>query len=332
MIDYVSMYTEICIPPELFKKELWQIDTTDDNKIYYKYKKRATYMYYYPETPAFRIKGKIITLLHDTQVLNLDDLYGRDVDRFINEFNKELNALFTEPLFDIRSFTPTRLDFCYNIKTDFVDQYIHFFNDAFSFIDADTRKNYTQEAQKEGSCYVKTASEYERNSRKNYTVNFYDKTDRITKQKKNRERIIEDDFKNAKDVLRLEVQIGPDKLNYECKKLKIQRTFGNLCTYDMSLHFFDKIYSTVFKASSTEDYYSNIAAKAIMAEDDKTKKKDAGKKLTKPQEALRILAQNHPITDEKYKYGRKKIKKLGMPPLYCSCENRKSLELLDTEH
>ena len=72
---------------------------------------------YYPGTRTLYISGKIILLLADTRVLNLDDVYGIDIERFISDVNNVLNRLFTRVEIDIRDFTLSRIDYCFSVKT-----------------------------------------------------------------------------------------------------------------------------------------------------------------------------------------------------------------------
>ena len=317
MIDYVAMHTHSPIPIELLRTDMWRkfVSTADETLFYYN-KNSVTLTYYpYRAEPSLHLKGKLITLLHNSQVNNLDDVYGADVERFIDEFNEQLNTLFTEPLLDIRSFNVTRIDYCFNIKTPHVTQYIEFFNKAFTFTESTTRINYTTETQKYGSCYVKTASDYKQNTRKNYVINFYDKSDWIIKRRAKGIPIPRTEDRLAKDVLRLEIQCGGDLLRNVCTEMGCPRTFEYLCNFDVALHVFDKVYKTVFHGTSAENFYSYNAADEILSNNTKQKRgagKDKGKSV--PQKALLRLSQNHPIAGADYQYARDFIKSFGIYP------------------
>ena len=331
MIDFVRMNANIFIAPEQLRPNKWKMRITEQGEPFYKYSKGTVSVTSYPyrESPVVHINGKLINLLHNTQVFNPDDYYGTDIEQFIDDFNEKLNSLLTEPLLDIRTFTVTRIDYCVNVKTPYVKQYIDFFNKAFEYTESTTRVDYTLEKNEYGSCYVKTRSEYKQNTRKNYVVNFYDKTDWLNKRRAKRYPIPRDDIERARDVLRLEVQCGGDLLRNSCEEIGIERTFGTLCTFDMALHFIEKIYALVFHGSSEENYYNYQTAKKILAAN-RTQKRSAkkGKGLSKPEQALLQLGQNHHIAGSGYSYARNRIKVLHIYP-YCLIPTSWGIDYLD---
>ena len=71
MIDYVSLYTQIHIPRKNFSNLTWSL--IEKNTGNYFFKKIGTVkLRYFIETQRFIITGKLINLLYDTQVLNVN--------------------------------------------------------------------------------------------------------------------------------------------------------------------------------------------------------------------------------------------------------------------
>ena len=87
MIDYVSLYTQINIPKGNFSPLTWALMHGEKGSFFFK-KIRTVKIKYHIETQRFLITGKLINLFYDTQVLNVDDIYGRDIERFTKEVNQ----------------------------------------------------------------------------------------------------------------------------------------------------------------------------------------------------------------------------------------------------
>lgn len=304
MIDFLHAHIEISIPQNCFKWMMWKKITTDNGNISYWYQCRGVKLYYKPWNHHLTIKGKLIRLLHDTWVLNPDDLYQNELQLFIDQINAKLNGLFTRPMLDIREFKVTRLDYCFNVYTEYVKEYITFLNTAFRMTDKNVRKNYTEEAQVHGSVYIKTNHDYRENERNNYVLNFYDKADWVRKQRADGKYISPEDEEYAQNALRLEVQCGHNYLRKFCKKHNINRTFGDLFCYDLALKAEEDIYGLIFRCDDTQDFYTYEAAKKLLP------KSKAAK------EALHLAATNHSIANKNYDYGRKRIQEAGIYP-YC---------------
>ena len=177
MIDYVNLNYPKAIPKKYFSLKKWKASITDDGQPYYWHTIRGVRLRYYVESQLFTIKGKIINLLYDTQVQNFDDIYGCQRDLFLNDINTVLNRLFPSPTLDIRNFTVTKIDYCFNVETPHVKVYTDFLQKAFQMSNTGTRIDHTDAQMLTGSVYVKTASDYTVNQNKNYTLNFYDKSD-----------------------------------------------------------------------------------------------------------------------------------------------------------
>jgi hypothetical protein len=253
-------------------------------------------------------------LLFDTQVLNFDDIYGLDTEAFINDINEYLNKLFTTPIIDIRSFHVTRIDYCFNVHTERVDTYIEFFNKAFKMINSSVRKNYTLEKDLSGSAYIKTASDYKNNSLKNYTLNFYNKSVRLLYLAERDCHVHPEDYDHASNILRLEVQCGPEMVKGICNSNGIHNSFSNLFNDKIAVQAIETVYKRIFKGDRTLDYFTYEKAKNAV-------------KMQSAMDALYSLSTNHRITGKKYDTGRKHIKACGIYPYALLPKNRKLLML-----
>ena len=315
MIDYVRLRTNIAISAKQIKRNMWKKASLEDGLFYYWYAFRDVYLRYYPHTEHFLIDGKILMLLYDTQVLNFDDIYRLDTEAFIEDINEYLNKLFTAPIIDIHSFHVTRIDYCFNVTTEHVDSYIDFFNRAFKLINSPTRKNFTLEKGLNGSAYIKTASDYRNNTLKNYTLNFYNKTDRLAYLEERGCHIHAEDYDYANNILRLEVQCGPEMVKSICKSNNIQNTFSILFNYEIAVQAIETVYKRIFRGDATQDYFTYEKAKNTV-------------KTQSAKDSLYILATNHSISGKKYDSGRKNIKACGIYP-HALLPKSKTLPVLD---
>jgi len=246
--------TDIAIRKNVLARDMWTEEMTSDGQPYYYHSCRGVWLRYYPAKERMTISGKILMLLHDTQVLNVDDIYGTDIDRFMDAVNAKINSLFTRPIIDVRTFRVSRIDYCFNVETPYVTEYVTFMNEAFRKTNKGIRVNYVQEMDVDGSVYVKTRSDYENNERRNYVLNFYDKADRLRYQKKNGQRVAEDDFEYAQDVLRLEAQCSFQFLRKLRGKMHIGDTFGEMVDFKVAFQAIEAVYSRVFKGGESLDY------------------------------------------------------------------------------
>lgn len=316
MIDFLHAHIEIHIPQNCFRWMLWKKGTSENGNINYWYQCNGVKLHYYPWNHHLTIKGKLIRLLHDTWVQNPDDLYNDELQLFIDQINAKLNGLFTRPLLDIRDFTVTRLDYCFNVYTEYVKEYIDFLNVAFRTTDKNVRKNYAEEAQVYGSVYIKTNHDYSENERNNYVLNFYDKADWVRHQRTEGRYISPEDDEYAKDVLRLEIQCCHNYLREFCRKNHIKRTFGDLFSYDLALKAEEEIYGRIFRCNAEQDFYTYEKAKKLLPRSKAAEK------------ALLDASTIHSIVDKKYDYGRKRIREAGIYP-YCFLPKGKKPDTLE---
>lgn len=299
MIDYVSLHAVVHIPKKNFSPLVWSFVERDTGNYYFK-KIGTVTLRYFPETQRFLITGKLITLFYDTQVLNVDDIYGHDTDRFVSEANEYLSQLAGIRI-DVRTFTASRIDYCFNVETPFVQAYLDLLNHAFKTTDTGQRRNFSIEHKTPGSVYIKTASDYRRNTRTNYTLNFYDKTDWIANQRKRGNHISTEDDDFAKDILRLEVQAGYVLLNSISRTHNMDRTFGNLFSYEIAFETISSVYKRIFHSDMSLDYYTYQTAKQLISS-------------PKARQVLELAAEHHPISSTAYRYAVTLIKNKGIFP------------------
>lgn len=299
MIDYVSLHAVVHIPKKNFSPLVWSFVERGTGNYYFK-KIGTVALRYFPETQRFLITGKLITLFYNTQVLNVDDIYGYDTERFVSETNEYLSQL-AGICIDIRTFTASRIDYCFNVETPFVQAYLDLLNHAFKTTDTGQRRNFSIEHKTPGSVYIKTASDYRRNIRTNYTLNFYDKSDWIANQRKQGHRINKEDNAFAKDILRLEIQASYALLTSISRKHNFERTFGNLFSYEIAFETICSVYNRIFRSDISLDFYTYQTAKQLIHN-------------PKARRALETAAEHHSISAPAYRYAVALIKNKGIFP------------------
>ena len=315
MIDYVKLKYRISIPNNYFSSQKWKKSTTEDGQPFFWHTTRGVKLRYYTEAELFTIGGKILMLLHDTQVQNFDDIYGAERDLFLNEVNDSINRLFPSPILDIRNFTVTKIDYCINVETPYVTEYIDFLSRAFQMTNKGTRVDYAEENCLAGSIYVKTASDYNADQNKNYTLNFYNKADRLKYLVASGVSVSDSDFALAENVLRLEVQCGHQLIKQQLSKFLISNTFGELFDFKIAYDTIFSIYQRVFRGNFDADYYTYGEAKKLL------------KGHVAAQNTL-YVASSHRILGTKYAYGRKQAMTLGVYP-YCFLDRKGTLSSLE---
>lgn len=301
MIDFVHLKATYYVSETALISEWWrETESETGDRVFYHHQ-RGVVISYRPETGRWNIAGKLIALIYDTRVLNVDDVYGTDLQEFIYDINTYLQSLLTVPMLDVSDFEVLRIDYCFNICTPYVGEYLDVLCRAFKQTNTGNRINFTQEHRIEGSVYIKTKGDYKANTRRNYVLNYYDKSSRLEYQRMKGLRISPEDWKWAENVLRLEVQCGFQFIKKLCAKLSCSRCLGDLLTYQAAFYAHANIYAYVFKADFTQDFYSYQAAK----------------RLLKNKSALKVLersAEHHRIAGSQFARGQKIIRETGIYP------------------
>lgn len=301
MIDFLHLKAEYCVAENALNPELWhEAELKTGERVYYHHRSGVV-ISYRPETGKWYIAGKLIALIHDTQVLNVDDIYGTDVQEFVNDINAYMRELLTIPMLDVLEFEVLRIDYCFNIRTPWVGEYLDVLARAFRQTNTGNRVDFTQEKCLSGSVYIKTKGDYRANTRRNYVLNYYDKFNRLEYLRERGHPIVEDDWRYAENILRLEVQCGFQFIKQMSADLKCSRYLGDLLDYRVAYFAHARIYERVFKGTADQDFLTYQLAK----------------KQLKSKMALKTLqwsAEHHDITGGKFAQGRKLIKESGIYP------------------
>lgn len=317
MIDTVHLTADLVLSDKAFHQMMWFLCNTPDGETYVQHRREGIRINYYPNRKRLNISGKLIRLLYDSDVLNVDDLYGSNLELFLNRIDQYLNALFTHPVISIRDFRVRRIDYCFNIKTPHVKLYLDFLNTAFERCNNGRRVNHVREHRLNGSVYVKTLSDYENDTLRNYALNYYDKLSRLHALMDEGKPVNADDLKAAEDMLRLEVQCGYQIIKRLCKAQGVKLSFGNMLSYDMAYAAERMVYAYVFRADETQDFFTYAeAAKRVPSRSSVAKR------------ALLRASQNHLITGSEFMYGRTVIAKASVYP-FCFLPKGSKTPLLD---
>lgn len=132
------------------------------------------------------------------------DIYKpSDYDIFQDHFNQEIRSYNLQFLPDLSGWKAHRIDFTYNISTPHVKDYIRLMHKADLRGFTIKRDQHGHQSMKAGSLYICNSA---------VTLNFYDKQDEMTKAE-GATRHTPEEISQAKDILRIEVQAGRDKLS-----------------------------------------------------------------------------------------------------------------------
>lgn len=132
------------------------------------------------------------------------DIYKpSDYSLFQERFNDEIRSFNLPFLPPLDGWKAHRVDFTYNIRTPHVKDYIRLFHKADLRGFTIKRDQHGHRAMKAGSLYINNSA---------VTLNFYDKMDEMIKAEGGT-RHTPEEIQEAKDILRIEVQAGRDKLS-----------------------------------------------------------------------------------------------------------------------
>lgn len=281
MIDSVRFQTTI--PQDKLLKSKWTKEKVPKGKYkgeeYYRAFMDGIWLGYYPLTKSLIISGRIINIICHNRISNFDDLFTtqEEIITFFRNFNKRLNEYFQDIKIDITKLKVTKIDYCFNLKTEYVDTYIKFFNDYFKE-NKDTlfsrHKNYTLEFSQDNSssCYIKTNADFRENIKRNFVINFYNKGAQLENKKKEDiekrkfSNIKDEDIKRGNNILRLEIQVYYNTLKAVCKKNNLpwtKRCLHYLFDVNIATYVFQSFMKRFF---TTCDYYSHKRAKEVLKE------------------------------------------------------------------
>lgn len=206
------------------------------------------------------------------EVLHEEYVYD-DIQSILDKTNSKIYELTGEQL-NIEDFDVSYIEVTFNLfGVDNVGRYIELFNLIFKDKNDKRYKNYTLETNKPlyTSFYVKSNSNYKRNTNDSYTVNFYNKLDQLQyleKNPKNNSNVTNSDKRLAQNVLRLEVQAGYKELKKTTKKFK------QFLDIDFCADIVISKYKAFISRDETLDFYSYKRAKEIIKNTDILSKSD----------------------------------------------------------
>lgn len=217
------------------------------------------------------------------------DIYKpSDYSIFQDRFNQEIKSFNLPFLPPLDGWKAHRIDFTYNLRTPYVKDYIRLFHKA-------DLRGFTIKKDQHGHRAMKAGSLYVNNSA--VTLNFYDKMDEMQKAEGGTRHTPEEIFQ-AKDILRIEVQAGRDKLSGI--KRKQEFTSKQISEFMTSPEAAEKLvidYAT--KVLGNDTYRKKPAAITIINHSKKQKRTKeqliaALEAVSKPYKRIDEVRQEHP--------------------------------------
>lgn len=217
------------------------------------------------------------------------DIYKpSDYSFFQERFNQEIKSFNLPFLPPLDGWKAHRVDFTYNISTPYVKEYIRLFHKS-------DLRGFTIKRDQHGHRSMKAGSLYINNSA--VTLNFYDKADEMQKAEGGT-RHTPEEISQAKDILRIEVQAGRDKLSGI--KRKQEFTSKQISEFMTSQEAAEKLvidYATKVLGNAT--YRKKPAAITIINHSKKQKRTKeqliaALEAVSKPYKRIDEVRQEHP--------------------------------------
>lgn len=190
------------------------------------------------------------------------DIYKpSDYSIFQNRFNQEIKSFNLPFLPDLEGWKAHRVDFTYNLQTPHVKEYIRLFHKS-------DLRGFTIKRDQHGHRSMKAGSLYINNSA--VTLNFYDKMDEMQKAEGG-SRHTPEEIQEAKDILRIEVQAGRDKLsNIKRKQEFTTKQISEFMTSPGAAE--DLVISYAEKVLGSATYHKKPAAITLINHSKKQKK------------------------------------------------------------
>ena len=285
MVDTIRIISTISY--EHLREEKWNMKVNQETgEIYYYAFINRIYLGYYPDTSTLIITGHFIRFQESSKVKNYDDTYTdrHDLMTLFSHVELGISTFFKYPVVGLLSQKITRIDFCFNIETEYVNEYIKFFNLYYEKNRNSKFRNYTNHTVEHNllpnsSFYLKTKGQYEKNLNQNFTINFYNKCNQLSNKCKNeieqnfRSCVSPNDIREAVNILRLEVQAHYVKIKSICKKFEIDWNKRCLKTL-LDINISREVICDEIKRFFTEcDFYSFKAAKERVITEHKGDKK-----------------------------------------------------------
>lgn len=371
MIDKVKMSTVISIPQDLLDNGRWRPSTSRrTGSPYYVHLHHSLRILYYPHSHRLILDGRLMTAsITPNAVTNLDALlagisevrvtqhhiphqgasrpsYGltaasQNITEFITQINQYLSDLVGSPI-NILYFHVTKIEICFNVQVDHVEQYIELFNLIFARTDPSHHTNFVLVKNKPlySSFYIKSNSDFRDYVRRGVVINFYNKKDQLKNKMKaitlgvNKEysviknkvlrgqpislrsshilsdvddRIGLDDAVLAKNNLRMEVQLHYKAL-YDLLGTE-DRSFGLFLDIDYCREIVARQYAK--KLRCTYDRYLDFCSLKIMREiiDHSDLSITIQRNMM---QTITEVAQNHTLSPSQFYTHKRRMEDLGM--------------------
>lgn len=226
----------------------------------------------------------------------------------VNNINEKLYDL-TKVRFDILNFNITYAEVTFNIfDVEYVGRYIELFNMIFDEKQDKRYKNFVREMDlaRDTSFYVKPKGKYDKNTKDAYTVNFYNKENQLlalASNPKNKSHVTHRDKRLAKNVLRLEVQLGYQELK------KTEKVFKQLLDIFFCHSIIVEKYRWFISKNENLDFYSYQEAKKIIMKTDKLEPNERKGLLTYIQDKYQ---KNKKVSDQTRRKYNKLLELIGI--------------------
>ena len=258
---------------------------------------RKVQITYWPESQNLYIIGRLVNFSKKSnKVTTIGDYYAKGyidpgqydyqyqpIPGSLNELFDEINLLLyqiTGLNLNVLDFKPMNYELTIDLWSQYVSTYINMFNLVFKDRGDERYVNYAikNDLSLGSSFYVKTATDYRANARRNYTANFYNKQDQLLyQQNQDQFTVHSKDIIAAQGILRLEAQcfgrFSRSIFNKHNKNYK-ERTLKDLLDPDFIGNVLKDMILSLLGTETTNDFYSYHAAKdKIDASDLPTKDK-----------------------------------------------------------
>ncbi len=285
----VSSYTVINRHDRLCpKKSIPYYVYTGNRKVQITYWPKSQNLYIIGRLVNFSKKSNKVTTIGDYYAKGYIDPRQQDylyapIPGSLNELFDEINLLLyqiTGLNLNILDFKPINYELTIDLWSQYVSAYINMFNLVFKDRGDERYVNYAikNNLSLGSSFYVKTATDYRANARRNYTANFYNKEDQLLyQQNQDQFTVYSKDIIAAQGILRLEAQcygrFSRSIFKKHNKNYK-ERTLKDLLDPDFIGNVLKDMIISLLGKEITSDFYNYHAAKdRIDASDLPTKDK-----------------------------------------------------------
>ena len=242
MVDTIRL--RVNISKAELKSDKWKTEVDENTGEFYYYEFiKSIRLAFYPDTKNLTITGRYISTYTNNKFKNFDDIFStrNEILEFFFNLESYINSYFITPVVNILTDKVTRLDYCMNVETEYVKEYIEIFNRYYKTkpkkLKAYINHTIEQNLPIDSSFYLKTEKQYKEKKNQNFTLNIYSKEDELTSKRERQiikygnSSITDKDILEAKNILRIEAQLHYSKLKTTCEKFSINPK--KCCLYDL---------------------------------------------------------------------------------------------------